>query len=145
MNLLLTFQKINTFSHYLFFSSFEMNGHYAKLSLSKHKHFWKVRGQKLFSVIFYTIRQPVTWTQYSRKIDCASERFFSNAIIYSSHTAPKLCFHQEGPGPFAQCETLPYCTTYLTTYFWAHLYACKCRFLSPGEPTGILWSDSSYP
>lgn len=73
----------------------------AKFSLCKHKHFWKVRGKELFSVIFYIIQQPATLAQHSGKIHHASERFFSNVIIFSSHTASEPPFHQESPGPRA--------------------------------------------
>lgn len=48
--------------------------------------------------------------------------------------------------PFQWYRALSHYTpSYRTTYFWAHLHACKSGFLSPGELAGTLWSDSSCP
>lgn len=116
----------------------------AKFSLCKHKHFWKVRGKELFSVIFYKIQQPATLAQHSGKIYYASERFFSNVIIFSSHTAlnPPSTRRVQAP---VHSVVPHYTTSYLMAYFWAHLYACQSGFLSPRELAGILRSDSSCP
>lgn len=47
--------------------------------------------------------------------------------------------------PLQSSALLHYTTSYLTTYFRTHLYACKSGFLSPGELAGTLRSDSSCP
>lgn len=117
MNVLLTFQKINTFPHQTFFNPLKWMETDAKLSLCKCKHFQKERGKELFSVIFYTIKQLAILAQKSREIHHVTERFFSKVIIYSSHTGSTFPSHQESPGPFVKCRALSYYTaSYLTTY-----------------------------
>lgn len=145
MNVLLTFQTINTSPRQTFFNPLKWMETDAKLSLCKCKHFQKERGKELFSVIFYTIKQRAILAQKSREIHHVSERFFSKVIIYSSHTASTFLSHQESPGPFAQCRAITLHRFLSHNLFRAHLYACKSGVLSLGELVGIPWSDSSYP
>lgn len=60
----------------------------AKLSLCRHKHFWKVRIKKLFSATFCTIKQPATSAQHSGKINRASERFFLRSLSTAATQHP---------------------------------------------------------
>ena len=121
----------------------EMNGNWCQ-TLPLQTSIFGRWAERSYSVLYFTpLNNLSPWHSTLGKYH-GSERFISNVIIYCSHTASKLPCHQESPGPFPWSTALPhYSTSYLTTYFWAHLHARKSGFLSPGGLAGTLQSDSS--